>query len=65
MRYLIRKRLESACDLLRLNQETTRRIAARVGIENPYYFSRLFRNRFGLTPTQYRARYASKDLKRP
>jgi AraC-like DNA-binding protein len=65
IRYLIRKRLESACDLLRLNQENTRRIAARVGIENPYYFSRLFRNRFGLTPTQYRARYASKDLKRP
>jgi AraC-like DNA-binding protein len=59
MRYLIRKRMESACDLLRLNQENTRRIAARVGIPNPYYFSRLFRNRFGLTPTQYRARYAS------
>lgn len=58
--YLIRKRMEHACDLLRLNQETTVKIAARVGIENPYYFSRLFRNRFGLPPSQYRAKYTQK-----
>jgi AraC-like DNA-binding protein len=57
VRYLIRKRLESACDRLRLNQETTAVIAARVGISNPYYFSRLFRQRIGTTPSQYRARY--------
>ncbi|MDD5707746.1 MAG: helix-turn-helix transcriptional regulator [Kiritimatiellae bacterium] len=57
-RYLIRKRLEAACDLLRLNQESTAAIAARVGIANPYYFSRLFRRRLGVTPSQYRARYA-------
>ena len=60
LRYLIRKRLEAACDLLRLNQEKTTDIAARVGIPNPYYFSRLFRQRLGVTPTQYRARYASR-----
>jgi AraC-like DNA-binding protein/quercetin dioxygenase-like cupin family protein len=55
--YLIRKRLECACDLLRLNQESTGQIAALAGIGNPYYFSRLFRSRYGLTPTEYRARY--------
>jgi AraC-like DNA-binding protein len=60
MRYLIRKRLEAACDLLRLNQESTARIAERVGIPNAFYFSRLFRGRFGCTPTQYRTRYASR-----
>ena len=59
VRYLIRKRLEVACDLLRLNQESTHQIAARVGIDNPYYFSRLFRQRFDVTPTQYRTRYAT------
>lgn len=58
LQYLIRKRLECACDLLRLNQETTAQIAARAGIPNPYYFSRLFRARFKVTPTQYRTRYA-------
>jgi AraC-like DNA-binding protein len=56
--YLINKRLNTACDLLRLNQESTRQIAARVGIDNPYYFSRLFKKRFGMSPTQYRNQYA-------
>ncbi len=59
VKYLIRKRLGCACDLLRLNQESNRQIAARVGIDNPYYFSRLFRQRFNMTPSHYRARYAS------
>jgi len=56
--------MEHACDLLRLNQETTTRIAARVSIENPYYFSRLFRHRFGIPPTQYRAQYTQQRLPR-
>jgi AraC-like DNA-binding protein len=60
IRYLIRKRLEAACDLLRLNQEKTADIAARVGIPNPYYFSRLFRQRLGTTPSRYRGRYAKR-----
>lgn len=56
--YLIRRRLDAACDLLRLNQEKTAHIAERVGIPNPYYFSRLFRQRMGTTPTRYRDRHA-------
>ncbi len=59
LRYLICKRLDAACDLLRLNQETIARIAERVGIANPFYFSRLFRSRFACTPSQYRARYVT------
>jgi len=64
IRYLIRKRLEAACDLLRLNQEKTADIAARVGIPNPYYFSRLFRQRMGCTPSQYRAEHAGGNTPR-
>ncbi len=60
-RYLIRKRLDAACDLLRLNQESTASVADQVGISNPYYFSRLFHQRIGETPSHYRARYASKS----
>ncbi len=60
LNYLIRKRLDAACDLLRLNQQSTAAIASRVGIRNPYYFSRLFRKRFGTTPSEYRARYAGR-----
>jgi AraC-like DNA-binding protein len=59
-RYLIRKRMDAACDLLRLNQEPTARIAERVGIANPYYFSRLFHQRIGETPSHYRARYSGR-----
>ena len=59
LNYLINKRLNAACDLLRLNQESTYQIAAQVGIENPYYFSRLFKKRLGVSPTQYRNRYAN------
>lgn len=55
--YLIHKRLECACDLLRLNQLTIHEVAARSGIPNPYYFSRLFRKRMGCTPSEYRSRY--------
>ncbi|MCF7838917.1 MAG: AraC family transcriptional regulator [Candidatus Marinimicrobia bacterium] len=58
VRYLIRKRLEAACELLRLNQSPIAEVARLVGIENPYYFSRLFRQRYGLTPSAYRARHA-------
>lgn len=57
MRYLIRKRIEVACDLLRLNQDKTAAIAARVGIANPFYFSRLFRQHMGKSPKQYRSEH--------
>lgn len=58
IRYLIRKRLDVACDLLRLNQDSTQQIGAQVGIETPYHFSRLFRKRIGMTPSKYRMNYA-------
>ncbi|MCC6579982.1 MAG: helix-turn-helix transcriptional regulator [Phycisphaeraceae bacterium] len=57
MRYLIRKRLAAACDLLRLNQQTNAQVAARVGIPNPFYFSRLFHQRIGESPSRYRRRH--------
>ena len=54
MHYLIRKRIESAQDLLRMTDLPMHEIALRCGIENPYYFSRLFRNITGITASQYR-----------
>lgn len=59
-RYLIRKRMEAACDLLRLNQGSTAAIAAQVGFSSPFYFSRLFHQRTGEPPSHYRARYAKR-----
>ena len=54
--YLIRRRIECACELLKSTDQPIGEIAARVGLENVYYFSRLFRKRHGMTPTEYRRR---------
>lgn len=52
--YIIGKRLERAQRLLALTDVPLKEIAGRVGIPNVYYFSRLFRRRFGLPPATYR-----------
>ncbi|EHR4557181.1 AraC family transcriptional regulator, partial [Enterococcus faecalis] len=41
-------------DLLRYSNQTVKEIAVDVGLENYAYFSRLFKKRTGLTPSQYR-----------
>ncbi|MFW5856464.1 MAG: helix-turn-helix transcriptional regulator [Planctomycetota bacterium] len=56
LHYLIRRRLEVACRLLRESEEPIRAIALHVGLENPYYFSRLFRKWIGIPPSEYRRR---------
>ncbi len=63
LNYLIRKRLDSACELLSLSDLAVGEIARRVGLENPYYFSRIFRKRLGMTPTRYRKKAKTKTVK--
>lgn len=52
--YLIRRRIEAACELLNMTALPVGEIARRVGIENVYYFCRLFRKKLGVSPTRYR-----------
>ncbi len=52
--YLIRKRLDSACELLNITDLPIGDIAHRVGLDNAYYFSRIFHKRIGSTPSEYR-----------
>lgn len=52
--YLNRKRLESAAGLLTESKETVTEIAAKSGFGNVTYFNRIFRQRYGMTPTEYR-----------
>ena len=47
-------RMEDAAALLRTTLLTVGEIAWTLGFEDPLYFSRCFRERFGLSPTQYR-----------
>ncbi len=54
--YLISYRIEKAKKLLKKNQSnfSIKEIASAVGIDNPLYFSRLFKNRTGTSPSKYK-----------
>lgn len=52
--YLTRYRMERARSLLRHSALSVGAVAASVGFEDPFYFSRSFRKETGLSPTQYR-----------
>jgi len=52
--YQLDLRLQSACQLLRTSAEPLAGIAAAVGFDDVYYFSRLFRRRMGEPPGRFR-----------
>jgi len=52
--YVLRVRLSRAKELLTLTPRSVEDIAATVGFDDPYYFSRLFRRKEGMSPTQFR-----------
>lgn len=52
--YQLELRLQSACELLRICPDPLTSIAAAVGFEDVYYFSRLFRRRLGEAPGRFR-----------
>lgn len=57
LHYLLRRRIENGCKLLTQTDLPVQEIARRCGIENPFYFSRLFRKLMQATPSAYRARH--------
>lgn len=54
--FLIRQRIRQACRLLDSSSATIAAIAAEVGFNDAYYFSRCFRNIMGRSPRAYRTR---------
>ena len=52
--YLTRYRVQRACQLLRHSTLPVSAVAASVGFEDPFYFSRAFRREVGCSPTAYR-----------
>ncbi|GAB4032255.1 AraC family transcriptional regulator [Spirosoma gilvum] len=54
MDYIINKRLERAQLLMTTSSMALKAVAESVGIPSIYYFSRLFKRRFGIPPGQYR-----------
>jgi len=54
--YIVRQRLTHACRFLMLTDYPIHVIAASVGYEDPFQFSRLFRRYYDMSPTAYRKR---------
>jgi len=63
--YVLRLRLDRAKELLSRGKESVADIAHLVGFDDPYYFSRLFRAKEGVTPTFFRAQQQVGAQQRP
>lgn len=53
--FLIRLRLQRACEILGCEPAPIQEVAARVGYEDPDHFGRQFRQHFGMAPSRFRA----------
>ena len=59
LKYVKHLRLRDACNYLRTTEMPIREIGLKVGYENQFFFSRLFKKYFGITPKEYRRRQFS------
>ncbi len=57
--FFIRLKIQQACKELRLTNRPVSEIAGKVGFEDPFYFSRIFKKVTGLSPRDYRNGAAS------
>ncbi len=57
--YMMDLRIDAAKDLLSVSALSVGEVAEASGFASAYYFSRFFRIKTGLTPTEYRAKYAN------
>jgi AraC-like DNA-binding protein len=56
MVYFNHLKIQHACQFLQFTSLRVNEIALKLGIEDPYYFSRMFTKIMGLSPSQYRAK---------
>lgn len=52
--YFLSLKMQRACGLLSNSSLRIKEVAARLGFDDPYYFSRLFTKHIGVSPRQYR-----------
>jgi AraC-like DNA-binding protein len=54
--YFLRMKIQRAGQLLDLTENSVKEISSSLGIDDPYYFSRLFKKINNCSPTEYRKR---------
>jgi AraC-like DNA-binding protein len=59
--YYLQLRMHRARELLRRPGVTVKEVAVQMNFENQYYFSRLFKKKTGLTPTEWQRRCSIAD----
>lgn len=59
-RFVVSRRMHAAKRFLSAAPGSVAEVARRVGIDNPFYFSRLFKQHFGLSPLAYRREFSSR-----
>ena len=60
-RYVLNRKIDLACQLLRETGMSVRDIAAYLSFDDEFYFSGLFRRKMGQSPTQYRKNESSQE----
>ncbi|MGG0811306.1 helix-turn-helix domain-containing protein [Paenibacillus alvei] len=55
--YVLKYRINMAQEMLFTSDAPVQQIAQTVGIADPFYFSRVFKKQFGISPTEYRAKF--------
>lgn len=58
--FAVRARINRACQLLTESPLTISQIASAIGYEDIFFFSKQFKQKMGMTPTQYRAKAATR-----
>ena len=59
--YLLRYRLNMACQLLLTTSQPIQEVARQIGYENPLTFSKMFKNAYGVSPSVYRLQGTASD----
>ena len=57
MQYFNQLKIQKSCQYLYFTDMNIKEICARVGFDDPYYFSRMFKKLMGLSPAKYRNSY--------
>jgi AraC-like DNA-binding protein len=60
LEYFNHIKIQKACQYLQFTNMHVKEIACKLGIEDPFYFSRLFTNVMGVSPAEYRSKKESR-----